>query len=313
MGEDALSAGANGKRLLYLFILTIPYFMQYIIPLSLCMSAALLFGSMSRQHETTAIENTGISPLESTFPATFITLLMGVLLFYNMGWLRPLSINKGERAIKKTIVDAITKGLKSDSTFGLRFNSTFILRNKKNTFLSVSSQKGHNIFVSGMLKDLKKEHNTLILHFKDGNIFSLNKRLLKGSFNNVKIGIPFSINQGGMKYTSFIEGIDLPRAFKAYKRSKTPFMGIVIYRDFFTPIAVILLFFIALQKSWSLKNNFPSAYGYVSIVLVILYFWAQRYMEHLAISDRISPLLAETIPVSMLFFIYLSGLWIERR
>lgn len=89
--ELVISAGASGLSFWALTLLTLPKFLEVILPLSLMAAVLFVYNRLTMDSELIVLRALGFSPLRLARPALLLGGIMGLLLFFVMGWLAPLT------------------------------------------------------------------------------------------------------------------------------------------------------------------------------------------------------------------------------
>lgn len=89
--ELVIGSGASGLSFWALTLLTLPKFLEVILPLSLMAAVLFVYNRLTMDSELIVLRALGFSPLRLARPALLLGAGMGVLLFFVMGWLAPMT------------------------------------------------------------------------------------------------------------------------------------------------------------------------------------------------------------------------------
>lgn len=89
--ELVVSSGASGLSFWALTALTLPKFLEVILPLGLMASVLFTYNRLTMDSELVVLRSLGFSPLRLARPALLLSGVLGIFLFAVMGWIAPLS------------------------------------------------------------------------------------------------------------------------------------------------------------------------------------------------------------------------------
>lgn len=89
--ELVINSGASGLSFWILTFLTLPKFLEIILPLGLMASVLFIYNRLTMDSELVVLRALGFSPLRLARPALLLAGVMGVFLFLIMGWVAPLT------------------------------------------------------------------------------------------------------------------------------------------------------------------------------------------------------------------------------
>ncbi len=89
--EFVINSGASGFMFWALTLLTLPKFFEIILPIGLMASAVFVYNRMIMDSELVAMRALGFSPFRLARPALLLSGVLGVVLFFVMGWIAPLA------------------------------------------------------------------------------------------------------------------------------------------------------------------------------------------------------------------------------
>ena len=100
--ELVINSGASGLSFWILTFLTLPKFCEVILPLGLMASVLFIYNRLTMDSELVVLRALGFSPLRLARPALLLAGIMGIFLFFVMGWLAPIT-NKSLLALRVQI------------------------------------------------------------------------------------------------------------------------------------------------------------------------------------------------------------------
>lgn len=89
--ELVINSGASGFSFWILTFLTLPKFLEVILPLGLMAAVLFIYNRLTMDSELVVLRALGFSPLRLARPALYLSFIMGIFLFFVMGWLAPLT------------------------------------------------------------------------------------------------------------------------------------------------------------------------------------------------------------------------------
>ncbi len=89
--ELVINSGASGLSFWILTFLTLPKFLEIILPLGLMASVLFIYNRLTMDSELIVLRALGFSPLRLARPALLLALVTGFFLFLIMGWIAPLT------------------------------------------------------------------------------------------------------------------------------------------------------------------------------------------------------------------------------
>ena len=100
--ELVMNSGASGLSFWTLTFLTLPKFLEVILPLGLMAGVIFIHNRLTMDSELVVLRALGFSPLRLARPALLLGSIMGVILFVVMGWMAPLT-NKALQSLRVDI------------------------------------------------------------------------------------------------------------------------------------------------------------------------------------------------------------------
>lgn len=89
--ELVMNSGASGLSFWILTILTLPKFLEVIMPLGLMAGVVFVYNRLTMDSELIVLRALGFSPLRLARPALLLAGFLAVLLFVVMGWIAPVT------------------------------------------------------------------------------------------------------------------------------------------------------------------------------------------------------------------------------
>lgn len=89
--ELVINSGASGLSFWILTILTLPKFLEAILPLGLMAAVLFVYNRLTMDSELIVMRALGFSPLRLARPALLLSGLLALFLFFVMGWIAPLT------------------------------------------------------------------------------------------------------------------------------------------------------------------------------------------------------------------------------
>jgi lipopolysaccharide export system permease protein len=89
--ELVISSGASGLSFWVLTILTLPKFLEAIMPLGLMAAVLFVYNRLTMDSELVVLRALGFSPLRLARPALTLSVMLAAVLFLVMGWLAPVT------------------------------------------------------------------------------------------------------------------------------------------------------------------------------------------------------------------------------
>lgn len=89
--ELVMSSGASGLAFWILTVLTLPKFLEVILPLGLMAGVVFVYNRLTMDSELIVLRALGFSPLRLARPALLLASALAVALFFVMGWVAPLT------------------------------------------------------------------------------------------------------------------------------------------------------------------------------------------------------------------------------
>ncbi len=164
-----------------MLVYSVPFFLEYIIPMSIMMAVLLSFIRMSGDNEIVALKSSGVSPHTLLVPVVLFCLggclFTGFIAFYGLPW--------GHTAFKKMAYELISSnpdiGLK-ERTFNDSFEGIMLYVNK----IDVKNRQMIDVFIedrrSGTISTIVAPKGTLV---RDPDKTSYHMRLYNGTINQV--------------------------------------------------------------------------------------------------------------------------------
>ncbi len=100
--ELVIDAGASGTAFWVLTLLTMPRFLEIILPIALMAATLFVYNRMTVDSELVALRGAGFSPIRLARPALSLSLLIAVILVFVTSWLSPVSL-VGMQSLKAEI------------------------------------------------------------------------------------------------------------------------------------------------------------------------------------------------------------------
>lgn len=89
--ELVINSGASGLSFWILTILTLPKFLEVIMPLGLMAAVLFVYNRLTMDSELVVLRALGFSPLRLARPALVLGSVLAITLFFVMGWLAPIT------------------------------------------------------------------------------------------------------------------------------------------------------------------------------------------------------------------------------
>lgn len=86
-----INAGASGLFIWLQTLLYLPGFFEIILPIGMVAGVLFIYNRLTMDSELIVLRALGFSPFRLARPALFLAMILGILLFFNMGWLSPVS------------------------------------------------------------------------------------------------------------------------------------------------------------------------------------------------------------------------------
>ncbi|MFZ5571904.1 MAG: LPS export ABC transporter permease LptF [Thermodesulfobacteriota bacterium] len=172
------------SAVIWLLIFSMPYFLTFVIPMSVMMAVLLTFLRMSGDNEITALRSAGIS-LYRLLPPVFFFCLLGTLL---TGFFSMAGMPWGKRSFHRLAIELAEKNINAglkERTFNDSFDGIMLYVNK----IDSGSKELIDVFVeqnqAGNIKTTIVAPRGVIFSEPDKHLFHL--RLYNGSINQVNI------------------------------------------------------------------------------------------------------------------------------
>jgi lipopolysaccharide export system permease protein len=163
---------------------TMPYFLQFVLPMSVMMAVLLTFLRLSSDNEIIALKSSGVS-LYGLLPPVLVFCLMGFAVTAFMGI---YGLPKGRLAAKALAINVVASNLDiglKERTFNDRFEGVMVYINK------IDLQK--KVLIDVFVEDQRTENivNTVVAPrgklFSDPDNFVVHLRLFDGTINQVNL------------------------------------------------------------------------------------------------------------------------------
>lgn len=272
-------------------VYSVPYFLVFVIPMSIMISILLTFLRLSNDNEIMALKAGGLS-IYRLFPPVFLFCLLGCMLtafmtIYGLPW--------GSLAFKELTI----KVAASNVDFGLKertFNDSF-----KNVMLYVSKTDLKNKALIDVFIEEQRAKNivsTVVapkgIVFSDPDKFAFQLRLYNGTINQVDLesrtanSINFNaydlsldlkkaaaVAEGGLKSENEMSLAELRRNIKSADRKDSQYYSMLIdfHKKFSIPVACFALGLLAIplgMLSSSARRSFGLGLGLVSVLFYYL-------------------------------------------
>lgn len=89
--ELVINSGASGLSFWALTFLSLPKFLEVILPLGLMAAVIFVYNRLTMDSELVVMRALGFSPLRLARPALLLSVVLGIFLFLVMGWIAPLT------------------------------------------------------------------------------------------------------------------------------------------------------------------------------------------------------------------------------
>lgn len=89
--ELVMNAGASGMTFWVVTLLSLPSFLEVILPIGMVAAILFVFHRMIVDSELPVLRALGFSPLRIARPALFLAVISGLVLFVVMGWIAPVT------------------------------------------------------------------------------------------------------------------------------------------------------------------------------------------------------------------------------
>lgn len=269
---------------------SMPYFLVFIIPMSVMMAVLLTFLKMSSDNEITALKSGGIN-IYQLLPPVFVfclagCFLTGIMIIYGLPW--------GKMSLKQLTIDVarsnIDIGLK-ERTFNNSFKGVMLyvnkidLKNKELIDIFIQDERTHNAGVTIIAPKGKlfSDPENLLFHLKlfNGNInqVDIDKRSVNSvNFDtyDVKLDLKKAVENAGLgpKDGKEMSLAELYEYINNAQVKDTRYYGILIefHRKFSIPFACIALGLLAVPlgvQSKSARKSFGLGLG---LLLFLFYY-----------------------------------------
>lgn len=114
--EFVINSGASGFMFWALTLLTLPKFLEVILPIGLMASAVFVYNRMTMDSELVAMRALGFSPFRLARPALLLAAFLGAVLFFVMGWVAPLA-NTSSHQLKQSLKGQMSSFLFREGIF----------------------------------------------------------------------------------------------------------------------------------------------------------------------------------------------------
>ena len=151
--------GVKLSQFFYLFVLILPWILQFIIPVSLFIAVLSVYNRLTYSNEITILKNSGLTKIAISTPAIRLAIICSFFCLFISLYLMPFA-NKELRKSRVNIANNYTSLAFSPQTFETINNITIYAKNR---------DEQNNLY-GIILNDQREENYTLTITAKKGNI-----------------------------------------------------------------------------------------------------------------------------------------------
>ena len=317
MIDNFINAGMSSKEIFNYYLLTIPMFVSYAIPMSITIGVILSILSHVKNNELIAIRSLGIGYLRMSIIIAFCSLLISIGHFYFENNIVSDSNHKRTILMKKY-------SLKKNKT-KLRNFVEDIDKNKSIVIMNYNNKKeiANNITIKEVddknnisyridANSMKWNSKFQMWYFDQMNVRLWNnnvlreKKLIKDTLLNIKnINPVYLISEftlpEEMNYYELKKFIDI----KKQSSSNTNKWEVGLYHKISYPFSNLFLTLFGIVCAIGLKNSNVSYGVGLSLLIIVIYYILVVIGKNLGIEGSISPLVSAWVPNLTVFGISL--------
>ncbi len=291
----------------------IPYLLMDVFPAAVLFGVFLSLGRLSKDREMDVLRTSGLSFPGLTYPILIITFFMCLGAFYFNDYVVPLANHRYEQEIRKMIYKDFIPFIQENVFFKGPDERIFYIRR-------INEEKKE---VEGVLiYQVRRDKFPLMIaaasgkieeqwwHLKDGRYYELDdegKITAFSSFDEMieDVGEDLSFFLGESKSTDEMTREELKEHMEILKKSgvSTAPFAVTYHLKVAIPFAGLILALLGLPFSTLVPRNGRTWGLAISLLLIMIYFFATVLFRELGTSEVIQPLWAAWIP--NLFFLLL--------
>jgi lipopolysaccharide export system permease protein len=208
--ELVVSSGASGFSFWILTALTLPKFLEIILPLGLMAAVLFTYNRLTIDSELIVLRSLGFSPVRLARPALLLSGILGIFLFAVMGWVAPLS-NDSIQKIRGEIKAQMSALLFRDGIFNEAGKGLMVYirdRNSKGELegVLIHDRREENkppvtiIAKSGVLVTTDEGQQVLVYNGMRQEFDAEKKNLSRLAFDQYSIDLPEQVGKAGKRW-----------------------------------------------------------------------------------------------------------------